>query len=254
VERVEVDGRAVSAVLLADGERIAAKTVVSNADPKTSLLQLVGARHLDVQFTHRINRLRNRGMVAKLHLALDALPGFTGLERPAGRLMLMPSMHTIENAFDRAKYGDYASELPMEVIVPTLLDDSLAPAGKHVLSAHIQYAPYAVNGGWDAQREQFLANALQTLSRYAPGIDTSIAASELLTPVDLEREFRVAGGHWHHVEFALDTWWMNRPTYGCAQYRTPVAGFYLCGAGSHPGGGIMGAAGANAARAILEAK
>jgi phytoene dehydrogenase-like protein len=252
VRQIEVDRRSVAAVVLANGERIPARIVISNADPKTSFLQLLGARHLDVQFTARINRLRNRGMVAKLHLALDALPDFTGLERPAGRLMLMPSMQYIENAFDRAKYGDYASELPMEVIVPTLLDDSLAPAGKHVLSAHIQYAPYAVNGGWDAQREQFLANALQTLSEYAPGIGTSIVASELLTPVDLEREFRVAGGHWHHAEFALDSWWMNRPTYGCAQYKTPVAGFYLCGAGSHPGGGIMGAAGANAARAILE--
>ena len=142
----------------------------------------------------------------------------------------------------------------MEVIIPSVHDASLAPAGKHVLSALVQYAPYQLKGGWDSQREQFLSNALDTLERYAPGIRTQIAASELLTPVDLEQQYRVRGGHWHHAEFAIDNWWMNRPTYGASQYKTPIAGFYLCGAGAHPGGGIMGAAGANAALAILEEK
>lgn len=142
----------------------------------------------------------------------------------------------------------------MEVVVPTVHDNSLAPPGKHVLSAQVQYAPYGLKGGWETQRERFLDNALNTLEGYAPDIRSKILASELLTPVDLERQFRVTGGHWHHAEFAIDNWWMNRPTYGASQYRTPVAGFYLCGAGAHPGGGIMGAAGANAARAILEEK
>ncbi|MEH6593145.1 MAG: NAD(P)/FAD-dependent oxidoreductase [Halioglobus sp.] len=252
VERVLVENMSVTGVQLASGEQLRATTVISNADPKTSFLKLLGAQHLDVQFTHRINRLRNQGFVAKLHLALDGEPEFTGLDKPSGRLLLTPSMKTIECAFDEAKYGGYASELPMEVIVPSLVDDSLAPAGKHVLSANVQYAPYAVKGGWDAHREQFLSNAISTLTQYAPGIESQISASELLTPADLEQQFHVAGGHWHHAEFAIDTWWMNRPTYGASQYKTPVTGFYLCGAGAHPGGGLMGTCGANAARAILE--
>lgn len=252
VEQVLVENGAVTGVQLASGEQCMAGTVISNADPKTSFLKLLGTQHLDIQFTHRINRLRNQGYVAKLHLALDSAPVFSGMDSPVGRLLLTPSMKSIENAFDEAKYGGYARELPMEVIIPTLLDNSLAPAGKHVLSANIQYAPYDVKGGWDAHRDSFLANAMATLTNYAPGIEQQVVATELLTPADLEQQFRVAGGHWHHAEFAIDNWWMNRPTYGASQYRTPVAGFYLCGAGAHPGGGLMGAAGANAARAILE--
>ena len=252
VARVLMDGRQAVGVELENGETFKATTIVSNADPKTSFFKLLGARHLDVQFTHRIKRLRANGFVAKLHLALDSLPDFTGLDKPDGRMLLAPSMQVIENAFDQAKYGDYARQLPMEALIPSVHDSSLAPAGKHVLSAQVQYAPYQVNGGWEKHRAQFLANALDTLAAYAPGIRDQVVASELLTPADLEQQFRVHGGHWHHAEFAIDNWWMNRPTYGASQYKTPVPGFFLCGAGAHPGGGIMGAAGANAARAILE--
>jgi phytoene dehydrogenase-like protein len=252
VARVTVEQGRVSGVALENGELIPAAIVVSNADPKTSFFKLLGARHLDVQFTHRINRLRSDGYVAKLHLALKDLPDFTGLSQTAGRLLLTPSMQCIENAYDEAKYGGYARELPMEVVIPSVHDDSLAPAGQHVLSAQIQYAPYAVKGGWEAHRERFLENSLATLEQYAPSIRDSVVAAELLTPADLEQQFRLSGGHWHHAEFALDNWWMNRPTYGASQYQTPVPGFYLCGAGAHPGGGIMGAAGSNAARAIVE--
>ena len=254
VARVVMDGQQPTGVELDSGEIVGASTIVSNADPKTSFFKLLGAQHLDVQFTHRINRLRTDGYVAKLHLALDTLPTFTGLDSPGDRMILAPSMQAIENAYDFAKYGEFAQELPMEVIIPSVHDASLAPAGKHVLSAQVQYAPYQLKGGWDGQREQFLNNTLDTLERYAPGIRAQIAASELLTPADLEQQYRVRGGHWHHAEFAIDNWWMNRPTYGASQYKTPIAGFYLCGAGAHPGGGIMGAAGANAARAILEEK
>jgi phytoene dehydrogenase-like protein len=252
VARVTVEQGQVTGVQLASGELIAANKVISNADPKTSFFKLLGARHLDVQFTHRINRLRTDGYVAKLHLALKRLPRFTGLDKPDGRLILAPSMGFIENAFDQAKYGGYARELPMEVLIPSLHDDSLAPPGQHVLSAQVQYAPYAVRGGWDTHRETLLENTMASLERYAPDIRDCLVASELLTPADLEQQFHVTGGHWHHAEFALDNWWMNRPTYGASQYRTPVPGFYLCGAGAHPGGGIMGAAGRNAAHAILE--
>jgi len=254
VTRVIVDGSQATGVELANGELFCAHTIVSNADPKTSFFKLLGAKHLETQFTHRINRLRTDGFVAKLHLGLDELPDFTGLATPGDRMILAPSMQAIENAYDYAKYGDFAEELPMEVVVPTVHDNSLAPRGKHVLSAQVQYAPYNLKGGWEEQRERFLDNALNTLERYAPGIRSQVVASELLTPLDLEQQFRVTGGHWHHAEFAIDNWWMNRPTYGASQYKTPVPGFYLCGAGAHPGGGIMGAAGANAARAILEEK
>lgn len=252
VSRVLMEGRRATGVELASGETISASTIVSNADPKTSFFKLLGAQHLDVQFTHRINRLRTEGFVAKLHLALDGLPAFTGIDRPDGRILLAESMPAIENAFDRAKYGEFAQQLPMEVIVPTVHDPSLAPEGKHVLSALVQYAPYRVKGGWAGQREALLQNAMDSLARYAPAVGEQVVASELLTPEDLEAQFRVSGGHWHHAEFAIDNWWMNRPTYGASQYCTPVEGFYLCGAGSHPGGGIMGAAGTNAARAILQ--
>lgn len=247
------DGQA-SGVELENGEILAATTIVSNADPKTTFFKLLGARHLDVQFTHRINRLRTDGFVAKLHLALDGLPEFTGLERPDCRMILAPSMQAIENAYDSAKYGEFAEVLPMEVLVPSVHDKSLAPEGKHVLSAQIQYAPYSLKGGWGTHRKRFLDNALNTLAAYAPDIRSRIVSSELLTPADLEQQYRVRGGHWHHAEFAIDNWWMNRPTYGASQYKTPVTGLYLCGAGAHPGGGIMGAAGANAARAILKEK
>ena len=254
VARVIVEQGQAVGVELADGEIIRAQKVVSNADPKTSFFTLLGARHLDIQFTHRIKRLRTDGYVAKLHLALNRLPDFTGLAQPRGRLILAPTMGFIENAYDTAKYGGYARELPMEVLLPSLHDATLAPAGQHVLSAQVQYAPYGVKGGWDAHRDAFLDNAMASLAQYAPDIRDCVVASELLTPADLEQQFGVSGGHWHHGEFALDNWWMNRPTYGASQYRTPVPGFYLCGAGAHPGGGIMGAAGSNAARAILEEK
>jgi phytoene dehydrogenase-like protein len=254
VAKVLVEEGRACGVELASGETLLADVVVSNADPKTSFLKLLGARHLDVQFTNRINRLRNNGMVAKVHLALDGLPTFNGMDKPEGRLLLASTMGMIENAFDEAKYGGYSNLLPMEVLIPSLADDSLAPKGKHVLSAHVQYAPYDLEGGWDAKRDAFLETVISNLASYAPDIRECISAAELLTPADLEQQFGAAGGHWHHAEFALDAWWMNRPTYGASQYFTPVPGFYLCGAGSHPGGGIMGAAGANAAKQILQTK
>jgi phytoene dehydrogenase-like protein len=252
VERILVENGEVVGVQLQGGEQLTAAVIASSADPKTSFLKLIGPQHLDIQFTHRINRLRNKGYVAKLHLALSEQPAFIGMDKPVGRMMLTPSMQYIENAFDKAKYGELAEQLPMEVIVPSVYDNTLAPAGQHVLSAQIQYIPYDIKGGWQENKAKLLDNALATLEQYAPGIGALVNASELLTPVDLEQQFRTTGGHWHQAEFALDNWWMNRPTYGASQYKTPISGFYLCGAGAHPGGGLMGAAGANAARAIME--
>jgi phytoene dehydrogenase-like protein len=256
VDRILVDrskaGLAASGVQLADGEKIGSQRVVSSADPQRTFLKLLGAEHLDIGFTNRIRRLRCDGYVAKLHLALNGLPAFNGLERPDGRMIIAPDLDTIEFNFDEAKYGGNPANPVMEIVVPSLHDASLAPAGQHVLSAHVMYVPYRLKGGWtDAERERLRELTIDTIARYAPGIREQIVQSEFLTPADLEHDFRVTGGHWHHTELSIDQMLMIRPTYEAAQYSTPIPGLYLCGAGCHPGGDLTGAAGHNAARAIL---
>jgi len=256
VDRILVDGSAdglvANGVQLADGEKIAADKVVSAADPKTTFLKLVGVENLDIGFTNRVQRLRCDGFVAKLHLALSDLPSFSGLEQPNGRMIIAPDMDTIEFAFDHAKYGECPENPVMEIVIPSLQDPSLAPDGQHVLSAHVMYVPYRLKGGWtDVARNQMCERAIETIARYAPGIRGQILHQEFLTPHDLEQEYRVTGGHWHHTEFAADQLLMMRPTYGAAQYRTPLPGLFICSAGSHPGGDIVGAAGHNAAREVL---
>jgi phytoene dehydrogenase-like protein len=248
-----VDGRA-SGVTLISGEVIDATLVVSNADPKTTFEKLVGYRNVETGLARRVSQVRMRSNVAKLHLALDGLPQITGLDE-AGigqRLVIAPTMDYIEKAFNSAKYGEYSPAPAMDISIPTVHDDSLAPPGKHVLSAIVQFVPYDLKAGWDEHRENCKAQIIQTLAAYAPGITERIVASELLTPVDLEREFHMTGGHWHHGEISLDQVMMMRPFPGATQYGTPVDGLYLCGAGTHPGGGVMGLAGRNAAREIIK--
>jgi phytoene dehydrogenase-like protein len=246
------DGLIANGVRLADGEMIEAERVISATDPQTTFLKLVGVENLDIGFTGRIRRLRCNGLVAKLHLALDGLPDFEGLEHPDGRMIVAPSLDAIEFAFDDAKYGECSADPVMEIVVPSLRDPSLAPSGKHVLSAHVMFVPRMLKGGWtDEARDETRNRAIDTIAKYVPGIRQLILHSELLTPEDLEREYRVTGGHWHHTEFAMDQILMMRPTYEAAQYSTPVPGLYLCGAGSHPGGDVTGAPGHNAAREVL---
>ncbi len=246
-------GLVAQGVELADGERIGADCVISATDPGRTFLELAGVRHLDIGFTNRVRRLRCEGLVAKLHLALRGVPEFTGLATADGRMIIAPGLDAIEFAFDAAKYGECPEHPVMEVMVPSLHEPTLAPAGRHVLSAHVMYVPYRRKGGWtDAARQQVCQRAIDTLARYAPGIREQIVASELLTPADIERECRVTGGHWHHTEFAIDQMLMMRPTYQAAQYATPIPGLYLCGAGCHPGGDLTGAPGHNAAQAILQ--
>ena len=256
VRRIRVaggaQGLAAKGVELADGEQIAAENVVSAVDPRATFLQLVGARHLDIGFANRIRRLRCDGYVAKLHLALRGLPAFRGLPRPDGRMILAPDMDAIEFAFDAAKHGACPEHPVLEIVLPSLGEASLAPPGQHVLSAHVLYVPYRLKGGWsDAARQQMRERAIDQIAQYAPRIREQIIHSELLTPADLERTFRIAGGHWHHAEFALDQLLMMRPTYEAAQYDTPIRGLHLCGAGCHPGGDLTGAPGHNAAQAML---
>jgi phytoene dehydrogenase-like protein len=256
VARITLEGDRVSGVELESGERLAAGTIISNADPSRTLLELLGARHLETGFAHRVRHFRTKGMAAKLHLALDALPAFARLrpELAGERLLVAPDLGYIETAFDHAKYGRCSPEPALEITIPSVHDRSLSPQGKHVLSAIVQYAPFDPRASTDAARSEFLDRTLGVLERYAPELRRQIVASELLLPADIEREFRITGGHWHHGELALDQFLMLRPVPGAAQYSTPVTGLYLCGAGCHPGGGVMGCAGRNAAQAVLGAE
>ncbi|MDZ7645650.1 MAG: NAD(P)/FAD-dependent oxidoreductase [Woeseiaceae bacterium] len=245
-------GLAANGVELESGDVITAGRVVSSADPKTTFLDLVGVQTLDIGFANRIRRLRSDGYVGKLHLALDAAPEFTGFESADGRMIIAPDMDAIEFAFDDAKYGELPAEPVMEVVVPSLHDASLAPEGRHVLSAHVMYVPYRLKGGWtDDARTTIRDRAIEAIARHAPRLREQVVHAEFLAPADLERDYRVTGGHWHHTEFAIDQMLMMRPTYEAAQYRTPIPGLMLCGAGCHPGGDLTGAAGHNAARELL---
>ena len=246
------DGLTATGVELENGESLEADRIISATDPTRTFVKLVGVEYLDIGFTNRIRRLRCNGLVGKLHLALDGIPNFNGLDSPDGRLLIAPEMDAIEFAFDDAKYGASSENPVLEVTVPSLADRSLAPDGKHVLSAHVMFVPYEFKGGLtDEARSRIRESAIDAIARYAPGIRQQIAGSEFLTPSDIEREYRVTGGHWHHTEFAMDQMLMMRPTYGAAQYSTPIPGLWLCGAGSHPGGDLTGAAGHNAAQEIL---
>lgn len=254
VNRIIVENGRVTGVETVAGERYDSFMIVSNADPRRTVMDLVGARHVETGFAQRIHHLRCKGNAAKLHLALDGLPTIKGLSRKdfAERLVIAPDEHYVERAFNPAKYGESSSNPVIEMTFPSFRDESLAPTGKHVLSAVVQYAPYDLKGGWSSEaRERFEQVVIKTIAKYATDIEQRITSAELLTPVDIETEFHISGGHWHHAELALDQFMFVRPVSGAAQYRMPLDGLYLCGAGTHPGGGVSGAAGRNAARAIL---
>ncbi len=256
VSRILMEDDRVSGVELQGGERIAAATVISSADPKTTFLGLLGARNLEAGFARKIQDIRMRGNAAKLHLALDSVPEFKGLNQDqlGDRILIAPDMEYVERAFNQSKYGEYSVKPVAEITIPSLHDDSLAPTGKHVLSAVVQYAPYQLKAGWSESKAAFTDQLIDLLATYAPGLPSKVLHTELLTPVDIESEFRISGGHWHHGELALDQFLMLRPVPHSAQYASPVNGLFLCGAGSHPGGGVMGSAGRNAANAVLGTK
>ena len=254
VRRIIIEDGRVVGVETEKGEFIGSSVVVSNADPKRTLLELVGAKHLEAGFAHRAQHIRSRGNAAKLHLALDGLPRIAGVDDKeyGNRFVVAPDEHYVERAFNPAKYGKSSPDPVIEITFPSFADESMAPAGRHVASAIVQYAPYALKGGWsDDARREFESAAIRVLERYMPDIRSRITASELLTPVDIEKEFRITGGHWHHAELTFDQFLFVRPVAGASQYRMPIDGLYLCGAGAHPGGGISGAAGRNAAREII---
>lgn len=246
------EGQQVSGIELSSGEIINAARVVSATDPKRTFMKLIGAQNLEIEFTNRIHRLRARGFVAKLHLALSGIPEFEGVDTANARMIIAPTMDSIEFAWDDAKYGQCPEQPVMEVLIPSLNNPGMAPTGQHVLSAHVMYIPYAPEGGWSAElRDKLTQQLIDTLCRYAPGLGQQILHAQLLTPADLETDWHVGGGHWHHGEMAMDQILMMRPTYEAGQYSTPIPGLYLCSAGCHPGGDLVGAAGHNAAMEIL---
>lgn len=256
VAACEVQSGRVQGVRLQSGELVRASAVISGVDPKQTLLQLLGARHLEAEFTRRAHHIRSTGVAAKLHLALRGAPQFQGVDASmlGQRLLIAPDRDYVERAFNPAKYGDFSTAPAMEIHIPSVHDAALAPAGQHVLSAVVQYAPHDLKVGWDQGRDEFQRRVIDTLARYAPGMHDQILHAELLTPTDFETRCGMTGGHWHHGELALDQYLMLRPVPGAAQYRTPMPGLYLCSAGAHPGGGVMGAAGRLAAQAVLAAE
>ena len=257
VQRIIVENGRINGVACENGEEFLSYTVVSNVDPKRTVNQLIGERHFETTFANRIRHFRSRGNAAKLHLALDGLPRFEGLEAAdyGQRIVIAGDEHDVERAFNPAKYGEFSPEPVMEITFPSVHDETLAPPGRHVMSAVVQYAPYALQGGWDAAAKQaFLDAILRRIAAFAPDIEQHVIASELLTPADIESGFGITGGHWHHGELTLDQFLFVRPVSGAGQYALPLDGLFLCGAGAHPGGGVSGAAGRNAAREILRRK
>jgi phytoene dehydrogenase-like protein len=243
-------------VVLDSGEEIASRVVVSNADPRTTFLHLVDPIDLDPNFLLKVRNYRAPGVAAKINLALSGLPAFRGVNgddhsRLGGRIHIGPEIDYLERAFDASKYGDFSSEPYLDISIPSIGDPSLAPAGKHVMSIHAQFAPYKLRqGDWTTRREELAANVLSLLETYAPGLRELIVAHQIITPLDLEQTYGLSGGHIHHGEQTLDQFFTFRPLIGWAQYRTPLKRLYLCGAGTHPGGGLTGLPGANAAREI----
>jgi phytoene dehydrogenase-like protein len=253
---VAAGGRA-QGVVLDNGDELPAPLVVSNCDPKVTFQQLMDPRLLPEDFARAIGNYRSEGTSCKINLALNGLPEFTCLPGAPGpqhqaTMHICESIDYVERAWDDAKYGRPSAKPMLEMTVPTLYDPSLAPAGKHVMGIFLQYAPYTLReGNWDDLRAGFAARVYEVIEQYAHGFRALIEHEQVLTPLDLERRFGISGGNIFHGEMALDQMFALRPVAGWGRYATPLAGLYLCGAGTHPGGGVMGAAGHNAAKAIL---
>jgi len=251
---LQKDGR-VTGVVLAGGEEIEARAVASAADPKQTLLRLLDPVALDPDDAQRIRGFRTAGMASKVNLALCGLPRFTAAPDEAslrGRIHVGAEIDALERAFDDAKYGGISKRPYLDVTIPTLADPSLAPARQHVMSVYAQYTPHALRtGSWPERSGEVADNVLATLEEYAPGLRGLVVGKQVLTPHDLETRYGITGGHPAHGEPSLDQLFLARPFLGFGRYRTPVAGLYLCSAGTHPGGGVTGGPGMNAAREIL---
>jgi phytoene dehydrogenase-like protein len=240
-----------------DAEIIPAATVLSNADPVTTLVELLDPGSLTPGFRTRIQNFRAQGIVARVDLALSSLPSVAGVrpderEKLSGHFHVGPHIDYLEQAFDASKYGEISARPYMDIVIPSLSDPALAPNGAHVMSIHAQFAPSELkNGDWNSRREELGDAVINELANYAPDLKRLIVARRVLTPLDLEMDYGFRGGHIHHGEMSIDQFFAFRPVIGCAQYRTPIEGLYLCGAGTHPGGGLTGGSGLNASREII---
>jgi phytoene dehydrogenase-like protein len=259
VARILVEEGRAKGVALQSGEEIRAQVVVSNADPNVTFLKLLDpSRDLPPEFVRSVRRFRQSGSSVKINYALAELPDFTALAGSApgpqhsGTIDICPSLDYMERAFDEAKYGRWSSEPFIEAVIPTVYDDSIAPAGRHIMSAFCQFGPYELKeGSWDLEKERFGDRVTEIMTRHAPNFARSVLHRQVLSPLDLERDFGLTHGNIFQGDMTLDQLFFMRPIPGWADYRTPLQGLYMCGACTHPGGGVMGAAGHNAAREIL---
>ncbi len=256
VARIVVTNGEASGVVLTNGNELEAGMVLSSVDPNLTFLKLVEAKELPDDFVEEVRRYKFRGSSGKVNMALDALPDFRCLpgEGPhlRGALSISPSVDYMERAYDQAKYGEFSRRPYIDMVIPTLTDPSVAPPGKHILSCFVQYAPYKLaSGAWDEQREAFGDTVVDTIAEHAPNIRDIILHRQVLTPLDLEREFGLTEGNIFQGELTLEQLFFARPVPGWAQYETPIRKLWMCGSATHPGGGIMGAPGRNAALRIL---
>lgn len=257
VGRIIVEDGAAAGVALDTGEEVRAPTVVSNADPRTTFHQLVEPRLLPASFLHGLRVMKYRGSAARVHLALSDLPEFSALGEDDADLLrapiqIAPSLDYVQRAYDSTKYGRYSEHPYLDLLIPTLSDPTLAPEGRHIMSITAKYAPYELRDtSWELEREAFGDIVIDTLAEYVPGVRDLILHREVLAPSDLETRFGLIEGNPNHGEMTLDQIFHMRPVAGYARYRTPVDGLYMCGAGTHPGGGVTGLPGHNAAREIL---
>jgi phytoene dehydrogenase-like protein len=257
VSKILVADGAATGVILDNGDYLLADAVSSSVDPHLTFLKMVGTEHLPDAFVEDVRRYKFRGSSGKVNLALDGLPDFTALPGPGphlrGAISISPSVDYMERAYDQAKYGRYSRRPYIDIVIPSLTDPSVAPAGKHVMSCFVQYAPYHLREGtWDDQREAFGDTVINTISEYAPNLADLILHRQVLTPLDLEREFGLTEGNIFQGELTLEQLFFLRPAPGWARYRTPVRNLYMCGSATHPGGGIMGAPGRNAAKVVIK--
>lgn len=263
VRQVIVEEGRATGVVLASGEEVRARLVVSNADPRRTLLGLVDPIHLRPDFIQGIRNIRMRGTLAKVNYAVSSLPRFRSLgdrdhgsqiAAMSGCVRLCREMNALERAFDAAKYGAFSEEPWIELAIPSIADPNLAPEGCHVVSAYVQFAPFVLRDtSWDAERERLGDVTTRTIATFAPGFEHSILARQVITPLDLENTYGLTGGQIFHGELALDQLFIARPVLGWARYRTPIRQLFLCGNGTHPGTGLDGLAGMLAAKAIIKA-
>jgi phytoene dehydrogenase-like protein len=259
VAKVVTKNGAATGIVLQSGEEITAANVISSADVKQTFLTLVEPTYLDPHFLLQVQNIRCRGTVAKINLALDALAKFKSSPQPdaparlGGIIHIGPTMDYLERACDDAKYGRYSQQPFLEITLPSITDPSLAPAGKHVMSVWMQSAPYHLREtNWDDQRETLGDTVVNLIEDYAPGFKNSILHRQVLTPFDLEQTYGLTQGHLYHAEMALDQLFFMRPVPGWSRYHTPIENLYLCGSGTHPGGGITGLPGYYGAKEILK--